>query len=124
MDKIDVSFDTHLLDEAESMAAVGATAKPLRAGNVEARRYAAMANSGRENKVTVSKAGSLPTIFIANASRNLSGQAYTQKLEDNPNGFLRTVNEPGHMVARVVAKFGNKGILSHQERLYYRSARI
>ena len=47
-------------------------------------------------------------VFITNAARDLSGDSYAGMLEANPNNYLRAVNEPGHMVARGVAKASAK----------------
>lgn len=44
----------------------------------------------------------LPPVFITNNAQDLNdGKVYASYLENNPNNYLRAVNEPGHMVARV-----------------------
>ena len=43
-------------------------------------------------------------VYITNATEDLTGEAYIRMLEDNPNNYLRPVNEPGHMIARGLAK--------------------
>jgi hypothetical protein len=65
-------------------------------------------NKGKDTAVVV-MGGKLPDIFISNHSKSLSGESYAGYLEENPNNFLRTVNEPGHMLQAVRYKFGSLG---------------
>ncbi len=47
-------------------------------------------------------------IFISNNVEDLLTGAYAQKLEENPNNYLRLKNQPGHMVARTIGWFNSR----------------
>lgn len=68
-------------------------------GDPRAVAVAVRRNSGKLAAVHMS----IP-IYITNAAKDFTGEAYIKMLEANPNSYLRPVNEPGHMVARGVAK--------------------
>lgn len=71
-------------------------------GDPRAVQIAAARNAGRLTSIT-GAFESVP-VYITNNAKGLSGEAYLQMLEANPNNFLRPVNDPGHMVARGLAK--------------------
>ena len=58
-------------------------------------------NKGREMEIRDAGA----QIYITNSSENLSNESYIEKLEENPNDFLRSANRPGHMVEYTVREF-------------------
>lgn len=69
-------------------------------GDSRAIAVAAARNAGKPETVIGHSLG----IFITNASKNLNGESYIGMLEENPNNYLRAVNEPGHMMAFGVLK--------------------
>jgi hypothetical protein len=69
------------------------------AGDPYAMQVAVGRNQGRD---TLIKLGS--QVYISNSSTSLSGKAYIDMLEANPNNFLRAENQPGHMVERTALK--------------------
>lgn len=66
-------------------------------------RAVAVAAGRNQDSVATIRSHLLP-IFITNATTDLNGVGYAQLLEENPNNYLRSVNDPGHMVARGTAK--------------------
>jgi len=54
-------------------------------------------------------------VHICNAAENLKHESYIQYLEDNPNNFLRPVNQPGHMVERVTNSALSFGLLTEPQ---------
>lgn len=72
------------------------------AGDPYAMQIAVGRNQGRDAQI---KLGS--KVYISNSSESLSGKSYIEMLEANPNGFLRAVNQPGHMVERAASTMGS-----------------
>ena len=111
-----------ILREHDYAEGTGLGPKPKKMGHPEAIRMARSASTGKEKKAKL-KGSKLPVIFISNNAKSLSGKSYIRHLEDNPGNFLRAENEPGHIVARTIDFYGNKGDLSKDSRTY-RGARI
>ena len=66
-----------------------------------------MRNAGREKVVTLET-----PVRLSNSSVNLKKVAYIALLEENPNNFLREVNNPGHMVERTSAGASSIGVIN------------
>lgn len=120
------SYDTSqvIIMEAERAEEQGVPIKPKKMGHPEAISMARSANTGKEKTVKLTGKDNLPTIYISNASKSLTGKSYITYLESNPNNFLRAENEPGHMVARASDFYGNRGKISVSDQRMYRGARI
>lgn len=118
----DYSSDNSLM-LAQASKAYGEEDPPKQMGHPVAIALAHSNNSGNENSVAVT-GGLLPSIFITNASKGLADEAYAGYLEENAGGFLRRVNEPGHMVAYAVRTYGNLGALTSPMKSGYRGAHI
>lgn len=72
----------------------------LEKGAGEAVQLAAGRNEGRQFSVNLAA-----PVYIANSAKELGdGVVYASYLEENPNDYLRTENEPGAMVSRGLAK--------------------
>ena len=64
-------------------------------------------------------------IYISNNVENMLNEAYASKLEENPNNYLREVNEPGHMIARTVEWFNSRlAVIDMASRARLRVARL
>jgi len=61
-------------------------------------------NMGKDAKIKVGD-----EVYISNSAKSISGQSYIMMLEENPENFLRTDNEPGHMVENVSRRASNLG---------------
>ena len=70
-----------------------------------------------------SASGRPMTVYISNDAKNLNHESYIQFLEENPKGFLRSVNEPGHMVERAAHSAGNLGVLTPADVATFRAIR-
>lgn len=101
----DTTYDTTLKVEQFAQAAAdgakhGAFGKPsFEKGDAPAMLTAVGRNSGRPEQIQLG----MP-VYITNYARNLAGETYISRLEENPNDFLRPVNRPGHMVASASAQ--------------------
>lgn len=120
---INSHFETYKLETAKEIEDLTGEFKPLQKGHPEAVTEAFFSNSGKDGKVKL-QGGLLPTVYINNPSQSLTGRAYAQKLEDNVNGFLRAVNEPGHMVRDTAYRFGTMGKLQLSQRNALKETRI
>jgi len=69
-------------------------------GDGRAAMVAKARNAGKPETIT----GHHLDVFITNTSKGLSGESYMSMLEENPNNYLRAVNEPGHMLASGILK--------------------
>ncbi len=62
--------------------------------------------------------------YLSNSAKNLEHESYIQYLEENPNGFLREVNEPGHMVERTAVSAAALGDLTQSQMLALRKLKL
>lgn len=64
-------------------------------------------------------------IFLSNNAVDTIEGAYAQKLEENPNNYLRRVNRPGHMVMRTVSWFESRmAMLSEAQQKQFAIAKL
>jgi hypothetical protein len=80
---------------------------PGQKGDGRAIQRAVKRNRGRDTNVKVER-----SVYLTNAAENLRHNSYIQMLEENPNGFLRRVNNPGHMVEYTVNSVNGVGPMS------------
>ena len=86
---------------------------------------AAIAEAKRRQTGNVEQIKLDDIIFISNNVESLLNEAYADKLERNPNSYLREVNEPGHMVARTVEWFNSRvAILDPSMRARFKMAKL
>lgn len=72
-------------------------------GDLEAITEAKQRQTGEIEQVQLNS-----IIFISNNVESLLKESYASKLEENPNRYLRDVNEGGHMVARTIEWFNSR----------------
>jgi len=72
-------------------------------GDMEAIDEAKRRQSGAVSQIKLAD-----VIFISNNVEDLLTGGYAQKLEENPNSYLREANDPGHMVMRTVEWFNSR----------------
>jgi hypothetical protein len=82
---------------------------PLHKGEAEAIDYAAGQNSSKPDEVKFDDGLSLPAVYIVNALTD----DYVARIESSPDGFLRPVNLPGHMLERAANLYGDVQIDSN-----------
>jgi len=103
VNRIDVSFDTAVIDEHW-----GEAIPPHQKGDLE---HITPALNRERTKLTAIRSLD-DKVFISNSSKGFGNRLhefnqlhpYIVDLEENPNNFLRRVNLPGHMVSRVVTE--------------------
>ena len=76
---------------------------PFEVGNPVGIAVARQRNAGRDSAPLTLDS----QIYVCNASSDLDDKTYIQKVEANPQGYLRDINDGGHMLARTVIKFDN-----------------
>ncbi len=119
----DFSFSTTLLHESTDPRVLFGGTPENHKGHLAAQNISKARNAGRTRRIKL-KSGLLPDVYLTNSSKNLEGVSYLHKLESNPSGFLRSVNEPGHMVARTKDFYSNLGSITKATQTLYRSMHI
>lgn len=89
----DTSVDFSYKDTADSKEWGEEPVYSLQSPHPNATSSAIMKNLGKENAVTLEQ-----SVYISNSAESLGHEFYIMYLEDNPNNFLRSENNPGHMV--------------------------
>ena len=116
---------THALKKA---AAPDRSARALRAHKWDT-PYGPAVSKGDPRGIMMSVRRAKPTlagitikyrVHLCNAAEDLDNSVYIQYLEDNPNSFLRPVNQPGHMVEHVANSASSFSLLSEQQQLALR----
>lgn len=110
------SVDTSLKREFEDLVW---DAEPFQKNHPRAIARAVQNNAGKDEILE-----GFPSYFLSNAAENLDGESYIDMLETNPNGFLRSVNDPGHMVENYKSVFSMKSQLSVDEVKFLKKRRI
>jgi hypothetical protein len=77
--------------------------------------------SVRRNAMKLSLVDVKHNTHLCNAAQNLKHESYIQYLEENPDNFLRSVNQPGHMVERVGNTAASLGQLTEPQQLALRA---
>jgi hypothetical protein len=90
------------------------------AGDPRAIQVAVSRNQGRDAEVK----GLSTSVYLTNSAQDLGRKGYMNFLEENPEGFLRPENEPGHMVARTAALAGSLGELTPDQVYSLRSLKF
>jgi len=120
VNKPDYSVSTVIRDGylgGERLGFVQAGPKHVKGDRSEGMQLSLQKNAGRSKTVVFNP------VFLTNATSHL-GEGYIALLESNPNNFLRTENEPGHMVEKAEAYAGNMQVLSKPMTSSFRNLRF